>query len=243
MLPVPSRHRSLTLFAVAIAAQVLFLAIQIRRGQQVRLIRVWAIESVSPLGRGAAWSVDGIRGLWNNYVALRHMREENDQLRKQMGTLRNTQRATGKPRGGSGSPGELARIPRPARRGADAGGASDRRNSRSGQPHGIDRPWNARWRAAGYGSHHAGRSGRQSSGGLSGHFSSAAAERQGKRRRRAAGDFAGAGAREGNGRPSARPGIRRQRHQGPAGRARAHVGRGSNFPKGFAGRHGRGSAP
>ena len=88
MLPVPSRHRSLTLFAVAIAAQVLFLAIQIRRGQQVRLIRVWAIESVSPLGRGAAWSVDGIRGLWNSYVALRHMREQNDQLRKEVGTLK-----------------------------------------------------------------------------------------------------------------------------------------------------------
>src|ERR1700726_2840352 len=88
MLPVPSRHRSLTLFAVAIAAQVLFLAIQIRRGQQVRLIRVWAIESVSPLGRGAAWSVDGMRGLWNNYVALRHTREENDQLRTEVGELR-----------------------------------------------------------------------------------------------------------------------------------------------------------
>jgi len=88
MLPLPSRHRSLTLFAVAIAAQVLFLAIQIRRGQQVRLIRVWAIESVSPLGRGAAWSVDGIRGLWNNYVALRHMREENDQLRTELGALK-----------------------------------------------------------------------------------------------------------------------------------------------------------
>ena len=88
MLPIASRHRSVTLFAVAIAAQVLFLAIQIRRGQQVRLIRVWAIESVSPLGRGAAWSVDGIRGLWNNYVALRHMREENDQLRTEIGALK-----------------------------------------------------------------------------------------------------------------------------------------------------------
>ena len=88
MLPIPSRHRSLTLFAVAIAAQVLFLAIQIRRGQQVRLIRVWAVESVSPLGRGAAWSVDGIRGLWNNYIALRHMREENDQLRTELGALK-----------------------------------------------------------------------------------------------------------------------------------------------------------
>ena len=70
------------------AAQVLLLALQIRRGQQVRLIRVWAIESVSPLGRGAAWSVDGVRGLWNNYVALRHLHEEDDQLRTELGALR-----------------------------------------------------------------------------------------------------------------------------------------------------------
>jgi rod shape-determining protein MreC len=87
-LPIPSRHRSLTLFAAAIAAQILLLALQIRRGQQVRLIRVWAIESVSPLGRGAAWSVDGARGLWNSYVALRHLREEDDQLRTEVGELR-----------------------------------------------------------------------------------------------------------------------------------------------------------
>jgi rod shape-determining protein MreC len=87
-LPVPSRHRSLALFAAAIAAQVLLLALQIRRGQQVRLIRVWAIESVSPLGRGAAWSVDGARGLWNNYIALRHLREEDDQLRIEVAALR-----------------------------------------------------------------------------------------------------------------------------------------------------------
>jgi len=84
----PSRHRSLALFAAAIAVQVLLLAIQIRRGQQARLIRVWAIESVSPLGRGAAWSVDGVRGLWNNYVGLRHMREENEQLHTELGELR-----------------------------------------------------------------------------------------------------------------------------------------------------------
>jgi rod shape-determining protein MreC len=86
-LPIPSRHRSLALFAAAIAVQVLLLAVQIRRGQQVRLIRVWAIESVSPLGRGAAWSVDGVRGLWNNYVALRHLREDDDQLRTEVAAL------------------------------------------------------------------------------------------------------------------------------------------------------------
>ena len=54
----------------------------------MRLIRVWAIESVSPLGRGAAWSVDGVRGLWNNYVALRHLREQDDQLHSEVAALR-----------------------------------------------------------------------------------------------------------------------------------------------------------
>jgi len=87
-LSIPSRHRSLALFGIAIAAQVLLLALQIRRGQQVRLIRVWAIESVSPLGRGAAWSVEGVRGLWNNYIALRHTREEDEQLRADVAELR-----------------------------------------------------------------------------------------------------------------------------------------------------------
>jgi rod shape-determining protein MreC len=53
----------------------------------VRLIRVWAIESVSPLGRGAAWSVDGARGFWNNYIALWHLRQEDDQLRTEVGAL------------------------------------------------------------------------------------------------------------------------------------------------------------
>lgn len=54
----------------------------------MRLIRVWAIESVSPLGRGAAWSVEGVRGLWNNYIALRHTREEDEQLRTEVAALR-----------------------------------------------------------------------------------------------------------------------------------------------------------
>jgi rod shape-determining protein MreC len=87
-LSIPSRRRSLALFGAAIAVQVLLLAVQIRRGQQVRLIRVWAIESVSPLGRGAAWSVEGVRGLWSNYVALQHTREEDGQLRTEVAELR-----------------------------------------------------------------------------------------------------------------------------------------------------------
>ena len=47
---------------------MLLLAVQIKREQQVRLIRVWAVEMVAPLGRVAAWTTDGVSGVWSNYV-------------------------------------------------------------------------------------------------------------------------------------------------------------------------------
>src|SRR4051812_43827242 len=84
MLAVPSRHRSLTLLAAMLATQLLLLAVQIKREQQVRLIRVWAVELVAPLGRAAMWTTDGLRGAWSGYVALRHLHQENDQLHSEI---------------------------------------------------------------------------------------------------------------------------------------------------------------
>ena len=88
MLAIPSRHRSLTLLAVVLGLQLLLLAAQIKREQQVRLIRVWAIEGVTPLGRAAAWVSDGIYGAWSGYVALWHMRKENVELRAERDLLK-----------------------------------------------------------------------------------------------------------------------------------------------------------
>ena len=88
MLALPSRHRSLTLFGVVLAAQVLLLAIQIKREQQVRLIRIWAVESVAPLGRATAWIVDGVGGGWSHYVALRHTRQQNEELQAELNRLK-----------------------------------------------------------------------------------------------------------------------------------------------------------
>jgi rod shape-determining protein MreC len=87
MAAIPSRHRSLTLFASVLAAQVLLLAVQIKREQQVRLIRVWAVESAAPLGRAATWTLDGIRGGWSDYIGLRHLRQENEQLHAEANIL------------------------------------------------------------------------------------------------------------------------------------------------------------
>jgi len=88
MIPGRLQHRSLILLAAALAIQVLLLAAQIRRDQDVRLIRVWAVEIVAPLGRSATWITDGIRGGWNNYVALRRMGRENQELRATLDQLK-----------------------------------------------------------------------------------------------------------------------------------------------------------
>jgi rod shape-determining protein MreC len=88
MLAVPSRHRSFTLLTTMLAVQLLLLAVQIKRGTQVRLIRVWAVEMVAPLGRAGAWTTDGISAVWSNYVALRHMRQQNDDMQKELDRLK-----------------------------------------------------------------------------------------------------------------------------------------------------------
>ena len=88
MLAIPSRHRSLALLGVVLAVQVLLLAVQIKREQQVRLIRVWAVELVTPLGRAAAWLSDSVSGGWSGYVALRHLRQENQQLHSELDRLK-----------------------------------------------------------------------------------------------------------------------------------------------------------
>jgi rod shape-determining protein MreC len=88
MLAVPSRHRSLALFGATLMAQVLLLAVQIKREQQVRLIRVWTVELVTPLGRSMTWLGDGVRNVWTGYIALRHLRTENQQLRSELDRLK-----------------------------------------------------------------------------------------------------------------------------------------------------------
>jgi rod shape-determining protein MreC len=88
MHPGRSQHRSLILLAAALAIQVLLLAAQVRSDQEVRLIRVWAVELVAPLGRSATWIMDGIRGGWNSYIGLRRTDRENTELRATLDRLK-----------------------------------------------------------------------------------------------------------------------------------------------------------
>ena len=88
MLAIPSRHRSLTLLAGVVIAQVLLLAVQIRNKEGVRLIRAFAVTLFSFVQEPAVAVIDRVGSTWQGYVSLRHTREENQQLRAEIAELR-----------------------------------------------------------------------------------------------------------------------------------------------------------
>jgi rod shape-determining protein MreC len=82
-----TRHRPLALLAAVLVAQVLLLAFQIKRNNDVRLIRYWASEIITPGEKTASWTFSGIGGIWHGYVALRGAHAENIRLRQEVGQL------------------------------------------------------------------------------------------------------------------------------------------------------------
>jgi rod shape-determining protein MreC len=90
MMAIPSRHKSLALLAGVLIAQLLLLAVQIKRDSRGRLIRVWAITAVSPFERSGAWGFGKIGGVWNHYFALTSTSRQNEALRMENDSLKLT---------------------------------------------------------------------------------------------------------------------------------------------------------
>jgi rod shape-determining protein MreC len=85
-----SRYRNLTILAALLFVQVLGLAIQVKRPGEnapTRLIRVWAVDSVTPLERAIVGFQNGVRGIWGNYFYLRGVRQENRDLKQKIEQL------------------------------------------------------------------------------------------------------------------------------------------------------------
>jgi rod shape-determining protein MreC len=88
MVALPSRHRSLFLLGGVVLLQVLLLAVQIKRDSQGRLIRVWTVGAVSPFERAGAHGLGSIRDTWNHYFALQNTSRQNEELKRENGTLK-----------------------------------------------------------------------------------------------------------------------------------------------------------
>jgi rod shape-determining protein MreC len=85
------RYRNLTILVGVLFLQVLGLAVQVKRSadeQSTRLIRVWAVDLITPFERGLVWAQNGGNNVWRNYFFLRGVRAENRQLKEQIEQMR-----------------------------------------------------------------------------------------------------------------------------------------------------------
>jgi rod shape-determining protein MreC len=100
-----SRYRNLVVLLIVLLAQIIGLAMQVRHtdsgrnlvdvkdGTGVRLIRLWADWIVTPPEQILHGTKLGALNLWGNYIALRHTREQNQDLQKTIDRLRLEQAA------------------------------------------------------------------------------------------------------------------------------------------------------
>lgn len=99
------RYRNLLVLLALLVAQILGLATQVHRstsgqvsgdrgdGSTVKLIRYWTNSLVSPPEKALHSSGSGVSWLWNNYIDLRHVRQQNADLQKTVDRLRLEQAA------------------------------------------------------------------------------------------------------------------------------------------------------
>jgi rod shape-determining protein MreC len=90
------RYRNLTILVAVLFAQVLGLAVQVKRpadpahpdGPSTRLIRLWVASAFTPLEKLFVSSSHWTRETWRDYIDLHNVRQENRDLRQQLEELR-----------------------------------------------------------------------------------------------------------------------------------------------------------
>jgi rod shape-determining protein MreC len=89
-----SRYKNILFLVAVLVVQIIGLAAQVRRpnpnggdGPAVRLIRLWALSLISPPEKALHGTGTGLRGMWSNYLDLRHVRQQNQELRDRVSRL------------------------------------------------------------------------------------------------------------------------------------------------------------
>ncbi len=81
------RYKNLIVLVAILFAQIIALAVQVRRPTQsgdTRLLRLWAISAVTPLEKAVVHSQQWVYDTWRTYAYLRGVRRENRELRAQI---------------------------------------------------------------------------------------------------------------------------------------------------------------
>jgi rod shape-determining protein MreC len=81
------RYRNLIVLVGVLFAQVLGLAVQVKRttdSEPTRLIRVWVVGTIAPLEKALTWTQTTSSNIWHNYFYLRGVRAENRSLKAEL---------------------------------------------------------------------------------------------------------------------------------------------------------------
>src|SRR5271167_4257600 len=83
------RYRNLIVLVGVLFAQILGLAVQVNvkrttDSEPTRLIRIWAVNAITPLEKLLVWTQTSTGNLWHNYFYLRGIRAENRSLKLQI---------------------------------------------------------------------------------------------------------------------------------------------------------------
>jgi rod shape-determining protein MreC len=85
------RYRNLIVLVGVLFAQILGLAVQVKRtrdSEPTRLIRIWTVGAVSPLEKALSWVQNSSGNVWHNYFYLRGVRAENRELKHEIEQMR-----------------------------------------------------------------------------------------------------------------------------------------------------------
>jgi len=85
------RYRNLIVLAAILFAQIIGLALQVRRptdAGETRLIRLWAVSAVTPIESAVIHSQEWVGNLWTTYIYLHGVRRENRELRAEIGQMK-----------------------------------------------------------------------------------------------------------------------------------------------------------
>ena len=81
------RQRPGVVLGAAILLHVILISAQVNTASGLPVLQVVTFGSFSEIQRGTMALIDGVRGMWSGYIALRQVQQENDALRQEMQTL------------------------------------------------------------------------------------------------------------------------------------------------------------
>lgn len=81
------RRRTGYLFAAVLAVHVVLISTQVNTNRGVRVIEAVSVGAATELQRAVTAVVDGARSVWEGYIGLRAVHEENERLARQLDAL------------------------------------------------------------------------------------------------------------------------------------------------------------